>query len=169
MWEVNPDQQPNHLRGPQSTPSPWHAMSSAPRLIQLLTGADADGKRYKSIDPAPPADANMSVDEHVKNLLDPSIRLFERYGNLFALRDKGNDEAVMGLSRVLLEDKSSAVLRHEVAFVLGQCANKLALPSLITSLEDLDENQVCTPAFAELVELAGMEAVACFRPHRLPL
>jgi deoxyhypusine monooxygenase len=44
--------------------------------------------------------------------------------------------------RVLLEDNSSAVLRHEVAFVLGQMQHKAALPALQTSLENEAENQV---------------------------
>lgn len=110
------------------------------------------------MDPAPPADSSLTIDEHVARLLDPKIRLFDRYGNLFALRDIGSDEAVLGLSRVLLEDTSSAVLRHEIAFVLGQCASKLALPSLITSLENLAENQMVRHEAAEAIGAISEES-----------
>jgi deoxyhypusine monooxygenase len=127
-------------------------------LLNLLPRAERDGKRYVSVDPAPPADASLSIDEHVARLLDPKIRLFDRYGNLFALRDIGSDEAVLGLSKVLLEDTSSAVLRHEIAFVLGQCANKLALPSLITSLENLAENQMVRHEAAEAIGAISEES-----------
>mmetsp|Transcript_11422 Transcript_11422/g.28020 ORF Transcript_11422/g.28020 Transcript_11422/m.28020 type:complete len:319 (+) Transcript_11422:235-1191(+) len=114
-------------------------------------GEGEKGNRYMSIDPAPPADASLSVDQHVERLMDSNIRLFERYGSLFALRDKNTEEAVKGLSKVLLEDKSSAVLRHEVAFVLGQMQNKAALESLTTSLEDLKENQMVRHEAAEAI------------------
>ena len=95
-----------------------------------------------SIDPAPPSDPSLPVEHHVIRLLDPSLSLFERYGSLFALRDRGTKEAVLGLCKALLEDKSSALLRHEVAFVLGQLQKKAALPALEASLRNLDENQV---------------------------
>jgi deoxyhypusine monooxygenase len=52
-----------------------------------------------SIDPAPPADMSLSVDQHVERLLDSKLRLFDRYGSLFALRDMGNKKAVLGVSK----------------------------------------------------------------------
>lgn len=162
---------PGHAQHPPNTPCldfpQRHSIGTqAPSTHRgaLLTPAmsrprtDADGKRYVSIDPAPPADSSLTVDEHVARLLDPKIRLFERYGNLFALRDLGTNDAVLGLAKVLLEDTSSAVLRHEVAFVLGQCANKLALPSLVASLENLEENQMVRHEAAEAIGAISEES-----------
>mmetsp|Transcript_45890 Transcript_45890/g.115066 ORF Transcript_45890/g.115066 Transcript_45890/m.115066 type:complete len:315 (+) Transcript_45890:89-1033(+) len=126
----------------------WARKKDAAGDVKEQEGAE---RRHVSIDPAPPADPNLSVDQHVSKLMDPKVRLFERYGSLFALRDKGTDDAVLGLSRVLLEDTSSAVLRHEVAFVLGQCANRAAIPSLTTSLENLEENQMVRHEAAEAI------------------
>eukprot|EP00913_Durusdinium_trenchii_P030392 g28469.t1 len=59
-------------------------------------------------------------------LSDQSLPLFERYRGMFTLRNLGGDEAVKSLAEALLQDNSSAVLRHEVAFVLGQMADETA-------------------------------------------
>ena len=77
-----------------------------------------------SIDPAPPSDALLPEEHHIRCLMDSSLSLFQRYGSLFALRDRGTNSAVLGLCKALLEDTSSALLRHEIAFVLGQLQNK---------------------------------------------
>ena len=95
-----------------------------------------------TIDPAPSSDATLSVEHHISFLMDTSLPLFRRYGSLFALRDRATSSAVLGLCKALLEDTSSALLRHEIAFVLGQLQNKLALPALEASLRNTSENQV---------------------------
>lgn len=95
-----------------------------------------------SIDPAPSSEETLSEEHHTARLMDSSLSLFLRYGSLFALRDRGSSAAVHGLCKALLEDKSSALLRHEIAFVLGQLQNKIALPALEASLRDISENQV---------------------------
>ena len=95
-----------------------------------------------SIDPAPSSDALLPEEHHISCLMDSSLSLFQRYGSLFALRDRGTSTAVLGLCRALLEDTSSALLRHEIAFVLGQLQNKAALPALEASLRNTAENQV---------------------------
>ena len=82
------------------------------------------GNKFLCVDPAPPSDEGLSEEHHISCLMDPSISLFQRYGSLFALRDRGTDTAVLGLCKVLLEDRSSALLRHEIAFVLGQLQKK---------------------------------------------
>lgn len=114
--------------------------------------------KFLSIDPAPPADSSLPVEELVQKLSDSSLRLFERYGFLFALRDKATPEAAQGLGKVLLEDKSSAVLRHEVAFVLGQMQQKTALTALETSLRDLSENQMVRHEAAEAIGAIAEES-----------
>ncbi|EKX53844.1 hypothetical protein GUITHDRAFT_150311 [Guillardia theta CCMP2712] len=115
-------------------------------------------KKFASIDPAPPADASLTTAELVDKLMDSSLPLFERYGFLFALRDRGTEEAALGLAKVLLEDKSSAVLRHEIAFVLGQIQNKAALSALETSLRNVEENQMVRHEAAEAIGAIAEEA-----------
>jgi hypothetical protein len=106
------------------------------------TGAELAENKFMSIDPAPSADALLPEEHHISCLLDSSLSLFQRYGSLFALRDRGTSAAVLGLCKALLEDTSSALLRHEIAFVLGQLQNKAALPALEASLRNTAENQV---------------------------
>ena len=74
---------------------------------------------YSTHDPAP---ADQSTDGlsagGVGDILsDASRPLFTRYGAMFALRNRGGDECVAQLGRALVEDTSSALLRHEVAYV----------------------------------------------------
>ena len=59
---------------------------------------------------------------------------------------------------MLLEDKSSAVLRHEVAFVLGQMQRAVALGPLETSLRDTTENQMVRHEAAEAIGAISEES-----------
>lgn len=49
----------------------------------------------------------------------------QRYSALFALRNKGGKEAIMALGEVFKQARS-ALLKHEVAYVLGQMCDPVA-------------------------------------------
>ncbi|XP_006826099.1 deoxyhypusine hydroxylase-like, partial [Saccoglossus kowalevskii] len=76
---------------------------------------------YKSVDPAP-----ASVDDNVESLkatlLNESLPLFDRYRAMFALRNKAGQKSVFALAEGM--KASSKLLRHELAFTLGQMRNK---------------------------------------------
>lgn len=83
---------------------------------------------YTTNDPAPPF--NYEVDEKYKDvkylesiLLDnEKYNLFERYRALFTLRELCTEEAVVAICQTLTKENSkkcSALLKHEVAFVLA--------------------------------------------------
>merc|ERR1712070_1248542 len=57
---------------------------------------EADSK-FLSVDPAPPAATDMTVEELRAVLLDASKPLFERYRAMFGLRNNGSEEAVLAL------------------------------------------------------------------------
>ena len=59
-------------------------------------------------------------------LLDTSRSLYDRYKAMFALRNRGDEAAVLALTAGL-EDRS-ALFRHEIAFVLGQLAHPVRCP-----------------------------------------
>lgn len=61
-----------------------------------LDDTSTDKNPYCSVDPAPPA-ARKSVAEQRIILLDESLPLFERYRAMFALRNLGDEEAVLAL------------------------------------------------------------------------
>lgn len=58
-----------------------------------------------------------------KLMLDPSERLFTRYRALFTLREIGSKQAAEALCCVFAPEQASScspLLKHEVAFVMGQ-------------------------------------------------
>jgi deoxyhypusine monooxygenase len=61
-------------------------------------------------------------------LTDDSADIFERYRALFALRNLGGEGAVEALGSSFASN--SALLKHEVAYVLGQMQNKQAVQTL---------------------------------------
>ncbi len=54
--------------------------------------------------------------------------MFERYSALFALRNQGGAEAVAALGAAF--DCSSALLKHEIAYALGQMGHPAAVTVL---------------------------------------
>lgn len=106
---------------------------------------------YSSVDPAPfhPKHAAMSASEIGAILRDETLPLFERYRAMFSLRNKGGEDCVLELGRALVEDKSSALLRHEVAYVLGQMQHSASVESLAESLRRTGEHAMVRHESAE--------------------
>jgi len=101
---------------------------------------------YGSVDPAPPSD-EQDVDKLHKQLLDETLPLFDRYRAMFSLRNKADDISVKALASGLT--CSSALFRHEVAFVLGQVASPCAVAELVDRLRDTQENPMVRHECAE--------------------
>ena len=106
---------------------------------------------YSSVDPAPPhpKHASMSASEIGAILRDESLPLFERYRAMFSLRNKGGEDCIVQLGKALVEDKSSALLRHEVAYVLGQMQHSASVESLAESLRRTGEHAMVRHESAE--------------------
>ena len=64
--------------------------------------------------------------------------MFERMRALFSLRNNRSNEAIDALCEGF--SSTSALLRHELAYVLGQMQNNHAVPKLIEVLSDNDEH-----------------------------
>jgi hypothetical protein len=82
-------------------------------------------------------------------LNDAGQPLFRRYGAMFSLRNRGGEEAVRLLGVALTTDASSALFRHEVAFVLGQMQHPAAIAPLQESLERAEEHSMVRHESAE--------------------
>jgi len=96
-------------------------------------------------------------------LLDETKSLYERYEAMFTLRNVGGDAASEFLSRALHES-SSACLRHEVAFVLGQMESEMATTALIDSLADATQHgMVRHEAAIALGTIGTDDAEKCLR------
>lgn len=98
------------------------------RIEYLGRNPDVSSQQYLTVDPAPPADANASVGSLCDTLLDEAAPIFERYRAMFALRNKGGKPAIDALGLSLAG--KSALLKHEVAYVLGQMADARAVEYL---------------------------------------
>lgn len=70
-------------------------------------------------------------------LNDPKQPLKDRFRALFTLRNIGGEEAIESIGKSFSD--ASALLKHELAYCLGQMQDKRALPILETVLRDLKQ------------------------------
>lgn len=101
---------------------------------------------YMSVDPAPPS-CVQEVQALKDTLLNETLPLFERYRALFSLRNQGSTEAVIALAEGL--KCSSALFRHEIAYVLGQMQHDACVDQLTANLTDPQENPMVRHECAE--------------------
>ncbi|XP_011028773.1 PREDICTED: deoxyhypusine hydroxylase [Populus euphratica] len=135
------------------------------RIEEMNSTSNVDGSSvaekspFMSVDPAAPSSFCSSVDELRGVLLDEKRSMYERYGALFALRNRGGDEAVSAIVDSFAA--SSALLKHEVAYVLGQLQNKVASAALCRILRDANEHPMVRHEAAEaLGSIADEQSVA---------
>lgn len=127
-----------------------------------------DNSPYKSVDPTPPA-LEKSLQELRECFLDENAEIFERYRAMFALRNLGGAEAVKILTESFQSSKS-ALLKHEVAYVLGQMQDAHATARLKAVLEDASENPMVRHEAAEAMgSIATAECLEMLKKVRLPL
>ena len=129
--------------------------------------AEAGGRdeNFGSVDPAVPLDEEN--DEELvaaaaggdvvaalqRIVLDGSVPIARRYGALFALR---NRFCVGPICRALLE-ASSALLRHEIAYVLGQLQNEQSISALQECLANEGEHPMVRHEAAEALGAVGSD------------
>ena len=110
-----------------------------------ISGSDSP---FTSVDPAPAFNQNKTCKELADILLDSEQTLFDRYRAMFSLRNLSTSEAIDALVRGLDCD-DSALLRHEVAYVLGQMADKHAIEGLSEKLKDMSDDPMVRHECAE--------------------
>eukprot|EP01027_Heterolobosea_sp_BB2_P007442 GEZU01011078.1.p3 GENE.GEZU01011078.1~~GEZU01011078.1.p3 ORF type:complete len:166 (+),score=34.01 GEZU01011078.1:78-575(+) len=84
--------------------------------------------------------ASMSLEQLTKMLCDvegTSIPMRTRV--LWQIKGMGGEGAVRGLAEGLKYDRS-ALMRHEIAYAMGQLRNPVAIPILVDLLEDRSED-----------------------------
>ncbi|XAR61127.1 Deoxyhypusine monooxygenase [Bertholletia excelsa] len=135
------------------------------RIEELKNHQHADGPAepspFLSVDPAAPASCS-SVDKLREVLLDEEKSMYERYASLFALRNHGGEKAIGAIIDSL--GAKSALMRHEVAYVLGQLQNKAASDALSKTLKDINEHPMVRHEAAEaLGSIADDQCVALLK------
>ena len=108
---------------------------------------------FGSVDPAPPMQ-NGTITQWSSLLLDEDARMFKRMRvHVFALRNHCTNESVNALCRAF--SCKSALLRHEIAYVLGQMQNTTAVPKLKEVLDNETEHVMVRHEAAEALGAIG--------------
>lgn len=126
------------------------------RAAWLAAQRDASG--YTSVDPAPPlvaAGKEPEVADLRDRLMDGSLPMFQRMRAVFALRNLGGPAAVDALAEAFGDP--SALLRHEIAYVMGQMQHPHAVPILTRVLRAADEHVMVRHEAAEALGAIGDE------------
>ena len=130
---------------------------------RLAASREASG--YTSVDPAPPqglGGALPTVAALRSQLLDRSLAMFQRMRALFALRNRGGAEAVEAIAAAFHDP--SALLRHELAYVLGQMGDPRAVRFLTAVLRRTGEHVMVRHECAEALGAIGQpESVPVLR------
>ena len=107
---------------------------------------------FDSVDPAPPSEGK-SISNLRNTLCDENEKMFQRMRALFALRNIGGKESVDALAAAY--SSKSALLKHEIAYVMGQMQDSNAVPHLIDRLEDKEEDIMVRHEAAEALGAIG--------------
>lgn len=107
-------------------------------------------------------ESGKTVEELGKTLMDTDQPLFMRYRAMFALRDLASPPnlptAVPAVHALATGFKdSSALFRHEIAFVFGQLSHPASIPALTAALSDVDEASMVRHEAAEALGSLGEE------------
>ncbi|XP_064186174.1 deoxyhypusine hydroxylase [Anguilla rostrata] len=86
-------------------------------------------------------------------LANPKESLTTRFRALFTLRNLGGAEAVEWISRTFVDD--SALLKHELAYCLGQMQDERAIPILETVLKDTNQEPMVRHEAGEALGAIG--------------
>mmetsp|Transcript_11911 Transcript_11911/g.18409 ORF Transcript_11911/g.18409 Transcript_11911/m.18409 type:complete len:401 (+) Transcript_11911:141-1343(+) len=143
--QQQPQPQPQQDQDEKTNESPQHDPHDAPPACACMLNP------YSSVDPAPPHPSHVSkTSQEIGDILaNPALPMFERYRAMFSLRNRGGSEAVEQLCMVLTQDTSSALLRHEVAYVLGQMQHPESIEALSESLRRPEEHEMVRHESAE--------------------
>ena len=136
---------------------------------------DDDVRHAYSVDPVPAMEASVETDTLAAIILDDTADIWERYGAMFALRNRAQEtfglaktrenERVVELCSSTLgktlrsETVHSALLKHEICYVLGQLRedddNDIAREALFDCLEDPNEHAMVRHEAAEAIGSRG--------------
>lgn len=99
---------------------------------------------------------NKSIQDIGKILIDQSRPLKERFRALFTLRNIGGELSVRCIENCFSD--SSALLKHECAYCLGQMQDPLAVPKLESILENIEEEAIVRHEAAEALAAIGQKS-----------
>uniref|UniRef100_A0A3P8U3I5 Deoxyhypusine hydroxylase n=1 Tax=Amphiprion percula TaxID=161767 RepID=A0A3P8U3I5_AMPPE len=90
-------------------------------------------------------------------LVDPGQDLTQRFRALFTLRNLGGPEAIEWISKAFSDE--SALLKHELAYCLGQMQDRQAIPTLTAVLRDTRQEPMVRHEAGEALGAIGDSVV----------
>ncbi|MBL11369.1 MAG: hypothetical protein CMB46_00960 [Euryarchaeota archaeon] len=117
-----------------------------------MTDGKPEVSEFESVDPAPPSQ-DSDVPRLRSSICDEDERMFQRMRALFALRNIGGRDSIEALAAAFSSE--SALLKHEIAYVMGQMQDSSAVPHLIDRLRDMDEDVMVRHEAAEALGAIG--------------
>lgn len=133
--------------------SPYKPLSETCYVaMKKLQDSGDEPSPFGSFDPAYPID---SFEEASRIFINRNADLYDRYKAMFTLRNSNTTKAVEILSNGF-NDKSS-LLKHEVAFVLGQMRLPDAIPYLRNIISKEDEHPMVRHEAAEALGAIGTD------------
>jgi deoxyhypusine monooxygenase len=117
-----------------------------------MTDDKPEVSEFESVDPAP-ASREADVPGLRSSICDEEERMFQRMRALFALRNIGGGDSIEALAAAFTS--KSALLKHEIAYVMGQMQDSRAVPHLIDRLRDMDEDVMVRHEAAEALGAIG--------------
>ena len=108
-------------------------------------------------------DNDKSVEDKFGDILiSENESIAKRMRTCFELKAINNESAIDNLNRGLLYS-SSALLKHEIAYVLGQMRNKYAVKYLINVLDDIREETIvrheCCEALGAIADISTIPII----------
>jgi deoxyhypusine monooxygenase len=123
-------------------------------LVNKMTKPEVS--EYGSVDPAPAEDSSR-INVLRTTLLDENEMMFKRMRAVFALRNIRSQQAIDALCDGF--SSKSALLKHELAYVLGQIQDKHALDTLVRILDDKNEHVMVRHEAAEAMGAIGDNSI----------
>ena len=117
-----------------------------------MTQNKPERSEFDSVDPAPPSNDSRVVSLR-NTICNEDEKMFQRMRALFALRNIGGKDSVEALAAAF--SSKSALLKHEIAYVMGQMQDSHAVPHLIDRLADADEDVMVRHEAAEALGAIG--------------
>jgi len=111
-----------------------------------------------------------SIEKVGATLNDTKQPLKDRFRALFTLRNIGGNQAVDEIAACFCDE--SALLKHELAYCLGQMQNSYALPHLIKVLEDESQDVMVRHEAGEALGAIGdksaLDILTKYCEHKIP-
>nr|XP_046247041.1 deoxyhypusine hydroxylase [Scatophagus argus]XP_046247042.1 deoxyhypusine hydroxylase [Scatophagus argus]XP_046247043.1 deoxyhypusine hydroxylase [Scatophagus argus] len=86
-------------------------------------------------------------------LVDPGLDLTRRFRALFTLKNLGGADAIEWISKAFTDE--SALLKHELAYCLGQMQDRRAIPTLTAVLKDTQQEPMVRHEAGEALGAIG--------------